>query len=366
MTPASLPTEQYQRQLDSKATRLQTLLSPFQPPALQVFASPRQYYRMRAEFRLWHQGDDLYHIMFQPQHRQRLRVDQFQAASEQINVLMPAMIKGVRHNPLLRDRLFQLDYLTSSNQQALVSMLYHRPLDANWQQQAQELLDQLRKQHPQLHFVGRARKCKIALSRDYVDEQLTVAGKTLIYRQPENSFIQPNVAVNVQMLEWALEVTNSVQGDLLELYCGIGNFSLALARQFHRVLATEIDKTSVAAARYNITVNQLENMQILRMSVEEFSQAMQGARRFNRLQGIELTRYQFSTVLVDPPRAGLDAQTLCLIQAYPHILYISCNPDTLCRDLVMLTQTHRIARLALFDQFPYTPHMESAVWLMAR
>ena len=55
-----------------------------------------------------------------------------------------------------------------------------------------------------------------------------------------------------------------------------------------------------------------------------------------------------------------------MVQQYPRILYISCNPHTLCDNLQQLCQTHRIERAALFDQFPYTEHMESGVWLVER
>ena len=69
---------------------------------------------------------------------------------------------------------------------------------------------------------------------------------------------------------------------------------------------------------------------------------------------------------VDPPRSGLDAETVKLVQGYERILYISCNPETLCENLKTLNQTHDVVRLALFDQFPYTPHMESGVLLIRR
>jgi len=68
-------------------------------------------------------------------------------------------------------------------------------------------------------------------------------------------------------------------------------------------------------------------------------------------------------VLVDPPRAGLDNPTIALIGGIEHIMYISCNPDTLSRDLAQLTQTHRVECAAIFDQFPHTLHIESAVFL---
>lgn len=119
----------------------------------------------------------------------------------------------------------------------------------------------------------------------------------------------------------------------------------------------------MAAAQFNIAANQIDNVQIIRMAAEDFTQAMNGVREFRRLQGIDLGSYQCETIFVDPPRSGLDDDTVKLVQGYPRILYISCNPDTLCANLQTLQQTHRISRLALFDQFPYTHHMECGVLL---
>ena len=363
MTPEHLPIEQYDAQLAEKVARLQSMMAPFAAPAPEVFRSPVSHYRMRAEFRIWHDEDDLYHIMFDQQTKQRIRVNSFPAASSLINALMPAMLDGVRDIPALRYKLFQIDYLTTVSNQAIVSLLYHRKLGEEWQQQAEALRDNLRAQGFNVHLIGRATKTKIALDQDFIDERLTVAGKEMIYRQVENSFTQPNAAMNVHMLEWALDATQGSKGDLLELYCGNGNFSLALARNFNQVLATEIAKPSVAAAQYNIAANQIDNVQIIRMAAEEFTQAMNGVREFNRLKGIDLKSYQCETIFVDPPRSGLDADTVKMVQAYPRILYISCNPQTLCENLEILSETHNVSRLALFDQFPYTHHMECGVWL---
>jgi tRNA (uracil-5-)-methyltransferase len=172
--------------------------------------------------------------------------------------------------------------------------------------------------------------------------------------------------MNQQMLEWAQDVTRDADGDLLELYCGNGNFSLAMAHNFNQVLATEIAKPSVDSAQFNITANGIDNVKILRMSAEEFTMAIRGEREFNRLKGIDLQSYHCNTIFVDPPRAGLDQATLDMVQAYERILYISCNPLTLKDNLQQLIQSHRIERFALFDQFPYTHHMESGVWLVRR
>lgn len=363
MTPEHLPIEQYDAQLAEKVARLQSMMAPFAAPAPEVFRSPVSHYRMRAEFRIWHDEGDLYHIMFDQETKQRIRVNSFPAASALINALMPAMLDGVRDIPALRYKLFQIDYLTTMSNQAVVSLLYHRKLDEEWQQHAEALRDNLRAQGFNVHLIGRATKTKIELDQDFIDERLTVAGKEMIYRQVENSFTQPNAVMNVHMLEWALDATQNSTGDLLELYCGNGNFSLALARNFNRVLATEIAKPSVAAAQYNIAANEIENVQIIRMAAEDFTQAMNGVREFKRLKGIDLKGYQCETIFVDPPRSGLDADTVKMVQAYPRILYISCNPQTLCENLEVLSETHNVSRLALFDQFPYTHHMECGVWL---
>lgn len=363
MTPEHLPIEQYDAQLAEKVARLQSMMAPFAAPAPEVFRSPVSHYRMRAEFRIWHDEDDLYHIMFDQETKQRIRVNTFPAASSLINALMPAMLDGVRDIPALRYKLFQIDYLTTMSNQAVVSLLYHRKLGEEWQEHAQALRDKLRAQGFNVHLIGRATKTKIELDQDFIDERLTVAGKEMIYRQVENSFTQPNAAMNVHMLEWALDATQDSTGDLLELYCGNGNFSLALARNFNRVLATEIAKPSVAAAQYNIEANEIDNVQIIRMAAEDFTQAMNGVREFNRLKGIDLKSYQCETIFVDPPRSGLDKDTVKMVQAYPRILYISCNPQTLCENLETLCETHNVSRLALFDQFPYTHHMECGVWL---
>ncbi|QEW34094.1 tRNA (uridine(54)-C5)-methyltransferase TrmA [Erwinia billingiae] len=366
MTPEQLPIEHYDAQLEEKVTRLQTLMTPFAAPEVDVFRSPVSHYRMRAEFRLWHEGDDLYHIIFDQQTRERIRVDSFPAASQLINALMPRLIAAVRDNKTLRHKLFQVDYLSTLSNQIVISMLYHRALTEEWQKEAEALRDALRAEGFDVQLIGRATKTKICLDRDYVDECLPVAGKDIIYRQVENSFTQPNAAMNIQMLEWALEVTKDSSGDLLELYCGNGNFSLALARNFNRVLATEIAKPSVASAQYNIAVNNIDNVQIIRMSAEEFTEAMKGKRQFRRLEGIDLQSYQCETIFVDPPRSGLDADTVKMVQAYPRILYISCNPQTLCENLATLSETHTVEKLALFDQFPYTHHMECGVLLTRR
>ncbi|TMP74045.1 tRNA (uridine(54)-C5)-methyltransferase TrmA, partial [Pseudoalteromonas ruthenica] len=108
---------------------------------------------------------------------------------------------------------------------------------------------------------------------------------------------------------------------------------------------------SVHSAQFNIAANKVDNLDILRMSSEEFTQAMKGERSFSRLNGIDLKAYNCQTILVDPPRAGMDELTCRLVANYDNVIYISCNPDTLERDLDLLCETHKVSRIAIFDQF---------------
>lgn len=165
------------------------------------------------------------------------------------------------------------------------------------------------------------------------------------------------------MLSWAVDNSASSRGDLLELYCGNGNFTLPLAQNFERVIATEISNSSVYAALENSKKNNIDNVTIVRMSSEDFADAMDKVREFRRLKDIDLDSYQFSTVFVDPPRAGLDEHTIEIIKAFDTIIYISCNPTTLVNNLQSLGETHTITALAAFDQFPYTDHLEAGVIL---
>ncbi|RUR33548.1 tRNA (uridine(54)-C5)-methyltransferase TrmA [Vreelandella nanhaiensis] len=359
--------ERYDEQLAQKRAYLESTFAPFNPPALEVFESPPSHYRQRCEFRIWHEGDDLFYAMFEvnpanPKEKQVVRLDQFAVASESINALMPRLREAFLKSDELRRRLFQVEFLTTLSGEALVTLIYHRPLGEAWEQEARALEAELG-----IMIIGRSRKQRLVLTRDHVWEQLTVDGKTLDYQQVENSFTQPNAHICQKMLGWAREVTAGRQAeDLVELYCGNGNFTIALADNFRRVLATEISRTSVASANVNLEANKVTNAHIARMSAEEFALALKGEKGGRRVAEMALDDYRFSTVLVDPPRAGLDEQSCQQISEYDQIVYISCNPATLAENLLQLTKTHQIERFALFDQFPFTDHCECGVWLTRR
>src|SRR3989338_6297499 len=344
----------YAAQLAEKKPRLIELLAPFAAPEPQVFESPREYYRLRAEFSLWREDQQRFYAMFAAGDKHTpILMEDFPIASRRINKLMPRLKAAWEGSSALSFKLFQVEFLTTLAGYALISLCYHRPLDAHWQAAAQTLAEELG-----VSLIGRSRGQRLVIGKDHVVEELQVAGRTFSYRQPEGAFTQPNGEVNQKMLGWAFDALGERDDDLLELYCGNGNFTLPLATRVRKVLATEISKSSVNAALANLADNGVDNVSLVRLSAEELTEALNEVRPFRRLAGIDLKSYDFGCVFVDPPRAGMDPDTCELTRRFERILYISCNPETLAANIAQLSDTHRVTRCALFDQFPYTHHME--------
>ena len=353
--------QSYDEQISNKKQRVTTLLAPYFGGELAVYHDRDAHYRSRAEFRIWHTGDRCDYAMGNFSKDGSVVIDACPKVTEPIARRMPLLLEAINGSETLKRKLFAVEFLATTTDEVLVTLIYHRKLDELWKAEAGTLEAQLG-----IHIIGRSRKQKVILSHDYVTETLTVAGTPYRYRYYEGGFTQPNPAVNTQMLGWATEQAGAIgKGDLLELYCGLGNFTLPLSRHFNRVLATEVSKNSIRAAKENVALNGTENITFVRMSSEEMVQAFENVRPFRRLEqeGVVLDDYDFSTVFVDPPRAGLDGTTTRLVSRFDHIIYVSCNPETLARDLATLTQTHEVLTAAIFDQFPHTEHVESGVVL---
>lgn len=336
------------------------LLAPFYGGDLEVFDSPTDHYRARAEFRIWHEGDVCDYAMGNIEKKGAVSIEECPKVIEPIEKRMwPLLEKINASKEALKHRLFAVEFLATTTDECLITMLYHKKLDDVWSREAKELEEEL-----DCKIMGRSRKQKVILSDEFVIEKLDIDAKTMIYRQYESGFTQPNPAVNVKMIEWAVRQAKTVgYGDFLESYCGLGNFTLPLSYYFDKVLATEISKRSIQAALENCALNGVENITFARLASEEMTEALNGVREFSRLKDIDLKSYNFSTVLVDPPRAGLDTGTIELISTIENIIYISCNPETLVRDLETLIKTHDVKEAAMYDQFPHTAHVESGVFL---
>ena len=199
-------------------------------PAPAHFSSAPSGYRLRAEFRVWHSGDDLNYVMFpagEPRNPQI--VTEFPIAGPRITATLSPLIERLRATPELRKKLFQIEFLSTLSGELLITLIYHRPLEPRWEVEAAQLAESLN-----CKIIGRSRKQKIVLTDNWVEEVLEVDGRPLRYRQPEQCFTQPNGGINQKMMGWLLEHTSTEDTDLLELYCGIGNFTLPLASRFRQ------------------------------------------------------------------------------------------------------------------------------------
>ncbi|MBU2887155.1 tRNA (uridine(54)-C5)-methyltransferase TrmA [Gilvimarinus agarilyticus] len=362
MTIVPFSDESYPAQLDEKLNKVRRLLSDTDIPEPEVYESPASGYRMRAEFKVWQEGSTAFYAMYKKgEYKTPYLIEEFTPGYHRINELMPRLLAEINQSETLRKRLFQAEFLTTLAGETVITLIYHKKLDDAWHAEAEALTSLL-----SVSIIGRSRKQKVIIGRDYVIEKLSVLGREYTYQQIESSFTQPNAVICQKMLTWAVEKSLDIGGDLLELYCGNGNFTLPLAQNFDKVLATEISKVSVNSALYNMRENNVENINVVRMSSEDFSQALDNVRPFRRLKDIALEDYNFTTIFVDPPRAGLDEHTTEVAKRFQNIMYISCNPETMARDIQAMSASHKVVEFAVFDQFPFTDHIECGAVLMKR
>ena len=203
-------------------------------------------------------------------------------------------------------------------------------------------------------------------SQNFIEQNLTGQNLDCEKRCVQNSACENSAAQNSSCEKHSVRPESSGARDLLELYCGHGNFTIPLAAKFNRVLASEISKSSIANARINCELNGVCNAQFVRLSADELMSAFARRREFERLKGIDIFSYDFSHVLIDPPRAGLEPSVIDFIKNFQNLIYISCNPQTLFENLRSLCATHEVRRFAIFDQFAHTEHIECGVLLRRR
>ena len=171
-------------------------------------------------------------------------------------------------------------------------------------------------------------------------------------------FIQVNAAANRALVGAAVELLElGPQSLVLDLYCGLGNFSLALARRARTVVGVEGEARLVERARANAQRNDIANAQFFQADLS--SPALSGAPWLQQA---------YTHVLLDPPRTGARELVAQLAQLAPQrLLYVSCHPGSLARDLGLLVHEHGFELLAagVVDMFAHTAHMESVALLAA-
>ncbi len=164
-------------------------------------------------------------------------------------------------------------------------------------------------------------------------------------------FVQVNASVNAAMVRRVCdELGPSPQDRALELFCGIGNFSVPLARRAAQVTAIELSRAAIRRAEHNAALNGCTNVHFHAQDL--FQPSAFGA----------WAQQRYDWVLLDPPRAGAVELMECMSQWQPRrVVYISCHPGTLARDAGLLTRTHgfELAAAGVMDMFAQTMHVES-------
>ena len=406
--------EPYEDQILYKKRLIADKFREFFDGEFEFFASSPQNYRIRAEFGIWH---DIWHSAFDLAYTmggarsKKILINECPKVALPIANLMPRLLEALRRSEALKEKLFGVEFISCASG-ILATLLYHKRLGEREQEAICELADKLG-----IRVMARARGQKLLSGELSLTDELCVDGRVYKFRFGENAFIQPNRGVNEKMIAWARscvdfgkEGTSEVRAaqnfiaenfteknfasqnsaceqsapqnsscekhvvrpessgarDLLELYCGHGNFTIPLAAKFNRVLASEISKSSIANARINCELNGICNAQFVRLSADELMSAFARRREFERLKGIDIFSYDFSHVLIDPPRAGLEPSVIDFIKNFQNLIYISCNPQTLFENLRSLCTTHEVRRFAIFDQFAHTAHIECGVLLRRR
>ncbi len=164
-------------------------------------------------------------------------------------------------------------------------------------------------------------------------------------------FTQINAGLNRKMVALALSLLELTAEDIvLDLFCGLGNFSLPLAKHCSQVLGIEGSNTMVERASMNAKLNHLPNTEFRCANLEDETVLSQ------------LKRYGFTKILLDPPRTGALEIVKQIHDLSPQkIVYVSCNPATLARDADILVnhKGYRLIKAGVMDMFPHTAHVES-------
>lgn len=175
------------------------------------------------------------------------------------------------------------------------------------------------------------------------------------FRISARSFFQINPTQTEKLYATAVEFANLTGSEsVIDAYCGVGTIGIIAAKHAKRVTAVELNDEAVQNAIENVKLNGIENVRVLGGDAGQF------------MQGLAQKGESADVVFTDPPRAGCSKQFLeSLVSLSPkRIVYISCNPETLSRDLYFLTKNgYKAEKIQPVDMFPYTKHIETVVLL---
>ena len=187
------------------------------------------------------------------------------------------------------------------------------------------------------------------------DDRLEYRHQDLKFRYGLRSFFQVNHSMIPLLLELVDEALGPEPGQgLLDLYAGVGLFSIAQAGKFDRVVAVEVAGEAVECMYENIKENRVRNISVVRGTVEKTI-----GRAYRKVKSRPVS------VIADPPREGMRPEVIRFLKGagIRKIVYVSCDPSTLARDLKALATTFSVESITPLDMFPQTGHLESVAAL---
>ena len=190
---------------------------------------------------------------------------------------------------------------------------------------------------------------KLVFGNNYIEE--VINGLTFyIYK---DSFFQVNYNVMNMLYQRIVDYYKENSNlNVLDLYCGTGTIGMLISKYCKNVVGIEVNSDAIISAKLCKKINNISNIEFYLGKVED---------TIDMIKDID-------SIVVDPPRAGLDNHTInTILKLNPKsIIYVSCDPTTLARDLNILKENYNIKEIELFDMFPNTYHVESFVVLERR
>ena len=347
--------QNYKNQLKAKESLFNSYFNNVTSKTI-LTSSPHSY-RHRCEFGIHNFINGINYSMVK--NHKLIEIDKYAICSRAIQSLMKPLLDRIKEDEILLHKLFQVEFQSSRSQEVMVSLIYHKNLGPDWIRKVKLIKDDLK-----CSIIGRSKKQKLIIGQDYVTEEYQSINQSFKLNLYEQCFSQTNPDICDQIINWVEEIGKR-DSDILELHCGLGTFTIPLSRLFNNVIATENSRPSLLGLGHNVNLNKCHNIKYARLSGKETLEAFEGKREFRRLKSknISLKNFNIRSIFVDPPREGIDTGTLSKISQFDEIIYISCGFESLKRDLDTLKKTHKIKKAAMFDQFPYTDHIESGVIL---
>lgn len=198
-------------------------------------------------------------------------------------------------------------------------------------------------------YLNKNSKYKLIYGEKYIHEKLL--DKT--FRISPDSFFQVNTKQAEKMFSKVLKYINSDDKNILDLYCGIGVISLIINNSRKNIIGVDIVKNAIEDANVNKVLNNASKVEFVCENVS------------NILPVIKRAKKDLDVIILDPPRTGIDKNSVNIINDLlpKKLIYISCNPVTLARDLKTLKENYNIEEITPYDMFPMTHHIESVTLL---